>query len=62
MIPRSAQPLRVPGLAVLPVTGAPATRTLFALLRAGTDTDPAIAAVLETLAAVADSGESRPRR
>lgn len=61
MIPRSAQPLRGSGLAVLPVTGAPATRTLFALLRAGTDADPAIAAVLETLVAVAGSEGSRPR-
>jgi DNA-binding transcriptional LysR family regulator len=53
LVPRSAQPLRPPGLAVLPVTGAPATRPLFALLRAGTEADPATAAVLETLRAVA---------
>jgi DNA-binding transcriptional LysR family regulator len=52
LVPRSAQPLRPPGLAVLPVTGAPATRPLFALLRAGTETDPAIAAVLEALRTV----------
>lgn len=60
LIPRSAQPLRIPGLAVLPVTGAPATRPLFALLRAGTETDPAIAAVLETLHAIAGSGMPSP--
>jgi DNA-binding transcriptional LysR family regulator len=53
LIPRSAQPLRIPGLAVLPVTGARATRPLFALLRSGTETDPAIAAILQTLHAVA---------
>jgi DNA-binding transcriptional LysR family regulator len=53
LVPRSAQPLRSAGLAVLPVTGVPATRPLFALVRAGTETDPAIAAVLETLSAVA---------
>jgi DNA-binding transcriptional LysR family regulator len=53
LVPRSAQPLRPPGLVVLPVTGAPATRLLFALLRAGTEADPATATVLETMRAVA---------
>jgi DNA-binding transcriptional LysR family regulator len=53
LVPRSAQPLRPPGLTVLPVTGAPATRLLFALLRAGTEADPATATVVETLRAVA---------
>lgn len=53
LIPRSAQPLRQPGLAVLPVAGAPATRLLFALTRAGTGQDPATRATLEALAAVA---------
>jgi DNA-binding transcriptional LysR family regulator len=55
LVPRSAQPLRPAGLAVLPVTGAPATRPLFALLRAGTETEPATAAALQTLRAVADA-------
>jgi DNA-binding transcriptional LysR family regulator len=49
LVPRSAQPLRPTGLAVLSVTGAPATRPLFALLRAGTEADPAIATVLDAL-------------
>lgn len=53
LVPRSAQPLRPQGLAVLPVAGAPATRLLFALTRAGTDQDPATRAALEALAAVA---------
>jgi DNA-binding transcriptional LysR family regulator len=53
LVPRSAQPLRPSGIAVLPVAGAPATRPLFALLRAGTEADPAIATVLEALRAVA---------
>jgi DNA-binding transcriptional LysR family regulator len=53
LVPRSAQPLRPSGLVVLPVTGAPATRALFALLRAGTETDPAIATVLKALRAMA---------
>jgi DNA-binding transcriptional LysR family regulator len=53
LIPRSAQPLRPRGLAVLPVAGAPASRLLFALVRAGTEADPATHAVLDALGAVA---------
>jgi DNA-binding transcriptional LysR family regulator len=53
LIPRSAQPLRPCGLAVLPVVGAPASRQLFALVRAGTELDPGTRAVLEALGAVA---------
>jgi DNA-binding transcriptional LysR family regulator len=53
LIPRSAQPLRPPGLAVLPVAGAPASRLLFALVRAGTEMDPGTHAVLGALGAVA---------
>jgi DNA-binding transcriptional LysR family regulator len=52
LIPRSAQPLR-PRLAVLPVVGAPASRLLYALVRAGTEQDPGTAAVLDALSAVA---------
>ena len=54
LMPRSAQPLR-PGdaLAVLPVAGRPASRRLYALVRAGTETDPGIAAVLGALQAAA---------
>ena len=53
LIPRSAQPLRPAGLAVLPVAGAPASRLLFALVRAGTEMDPGTHAVLDALSAVA---------
>lgn len=53
LIPRSAQPLRPGGLAVLPVAGAPATRLLFALVRAGTELDPGTRAALDALSAVA---------
>jgi DNA-binding transcriptional LysR family regulator len=53
LIPRSAQPLRPCGLAVLPVVGAPASRQLFALVRAGTELDPGTRAALEALGAVA---------
>lgn len=53
LIPRSAGPLRPRDLSVLPVAGAPATRLLFALTRAGTEQDPATRATLEALEAVA---------
>lgn len=53
LIPRSAQPLRPRSLAVLPVAGAPASRLLFALVRAGTETDPGTAAVLQALSVIA---------
>jgi DNA-binding transcriptional LysR family regulator len=53
LIPRSAQPLRPHDLAVLPVVGAPASRLLFALTRAGTDLDPATRATLAALSTVA---------
>jgi hypothetical protein len=44
------------------VTGAEATRPLFALLRSGTETDPAITAILETLHAVASSHDRKPQK
>lgn len=53
LIPRSAQPLRPTGLVVLPVAGAPASRLLFALVRAGTELDPGTHAALDALSAVA---------
>ena len=52
LIPRSAMPLR-PRLAVLPVAGAPASRVLYALVRAGSETDPGTAAALAALCATA---------
>jgi DNA-binding transcriptional LysR family regulator len=53
LIPRSAQPLRPAGLVVLPVAGPPASRLLYALIRAGTEADPGIAATLAALRTVA---------
>jgi hypothetical protein len=38
---------------VLPVAGAPASRLLFALVRAGTELDPGTRVTLEALGAVA---------
>ena len=53
LIPRSAQPLRSHDVAVLPIAGAPASRLLFALTRAGTEQDPGTRATLDALGAVA---------
>lgn len=53
LLPRLAQPLRQGGLVVRPLTGEPATRLFFALVRAGTQQDPGVAAVLEALGEVA---------
>lgn len=53
LVPRLAQPLPVEGVVVIPVVGTPATRQIFAAVRAGAQTDPVIATVLETLGAVA---------
>jgi len=64
LIPRLAQPLR-DDVVVCPVVGTPATRQIFAAVRAGAQDDPVVAAVLETLTAVAGerqvsaSGRSR---
>jgi DNA-binding transcriptional LysR family regulator len=55
LLPRSAQPPRQCGLVVLPVTGAPASRQLFALTRAGTEMDPGTRAALDAMAEVADA-------
>lgn len=51
LIPRLAQPLRQPGLAVCPVAGA--SRLVFAAVRSGAQADPAVAQALATLVAVA---------
>jgi DNA-binding transcriptional LysR family regulator len=53
LIPRSAQPLRPHDVAVLPIAGAPASRLLFALTRAGTEQDPGTRATLDALSAAA---------
>src|SRR6201994_18284 len=53
LIPRSAQPLRAHDVVVLPIAGAPASRLLFALTRAGTEQDPGTRATLDALSAVA---------
>jgi DNA-binding transcriptional LysR family regulator len=53
LIPRLAHPLPVDDLVVRPVVGTPASRQIFAAVRAGAEDDPAIAATLQMLAAVA---------
>lgn len=53
LVPRLAQPLRLGGPVTRPLTGEPASRLFFALVRAGTQQDPGLAAVLEALRAVA---------
>ena len=53
LLPRLAQPPRQDGLAIRPLVGGPATRLFFALVRAGTQQDPGVAAVLDALRAVA---------
>jgi DNA-binding transcriptional LysR family regulator len=52
LVPRLAQPLH-DDVVVCPVVGTPATRQIFAAVRAGAQSDPVVAAVLETLTAVA---------
>lgn len=53
LVPRLAQPLRQPGLAVCPVLGAPASRRIYAAVRAGAQNDAGTAAVLACLEDVA---------
>ncbi len=53
LVPRLAQPLRAPGVVTCPVVGEPAARSLFATVRAGTEQDPGLAAVLDALCRVA---------
>ena len=58
LIPRLAQPLPVDGVVVCPVVGSPATRQIFAAVRAGAQFDPVVAAVLDTLTTVANEREA----
>jgi len=58
LIPRLAQPLPVDGVVVCPVVGPPATRQIFAAVRAGAQFDPVVAAVLDTLTTVANEREA----
>ncbi len=53
LIPRLAQPLRQNGLTICPVVGAPASRRIYAAVRAGAQNDPGTAAVLTCLEEVA---------
>jgi DNA-binding transcriptional LysR family regulator len=53
LVPRLAQPLRLDGPVIRPLAGEPATRLFFALVRAGTQQDPGVAAVLDVLRDVA---------
>lgn len=63
LVPRLAQPLPY-DVVVCPVVGTPAARQIFAAVRAGAQTDPVVAAVLDTLVAVAGerhAGRRAPR-
>jgi DNA-binding transcriptional LysR family regulator len=53
LIPRLAHPLQQQDFTILPLSGEPAARVLFALVRAGTQLDPGTAAVLATLRKIA---------
>lgn len=54
LVPRLAFPLRASGIAVCPVVGEPASRSLYATVRAGAEQDPTVAAVLATLVGVSE--------
>lgn len=58
LVPRLAQPLP-DGVAVCPVVGTPASRQIFAAVRAGAQHDPVVTAVLEALLAVASERRRR---
>jgi len=60
LVPRLAQPLHVPGVVMLPLRGAGATRNIFAAVRAGAQEDPVLAATLEALREVADRVSAVP--
>ncbi|PPK92494.1 DNA-binding transcriptional LysR family regulator [Kineococcus xinjiangensis] len=53
LVPRLAHPLRPPGLVVVPLTGTPPARSIYAATRAGRRTDAPTAAVVEELRRVA---------
>ena len=53
LIPRLAQPLRQRSVVTLPVVGSPASRLIFAAVRAGSNSSPPAMAVLDMLAEVA---------
>jgi DNA-binding transcriptional LysR family regulator len=54
LIPRIAQTAMGDGVVVCPVVGTPASRQIFAAVRAGAQTDPVVAAMLDILVAVAE--------
>ncbi|NYI07855.1 LysR family transcriptional regulator [Allostreptomyces psammosilenae] len=53
LVPRLVQPLHRPGLVLRPPAGPPPTRHVFAAVRAGSDRDPVLTAVLRHLRAAA---------
>lgn len=59
LVPRLAQPLPATGLAVVPVLGTPASRHVYAAVRAGSQDDPLVAVVLERLRAAAEDWTAR---
>ncbi|MFI7588220.1 LysR family transcriptional regulator [Spongisporangium articulatum] len=58
LVPRTAQPLRQPGLVVSPVVDTMASRLVYAAVRAGAEDDPAVAAALTGLREVASRSEN----
>ncbi|MGN6301953.1 MAG: LysR family transcriptional regulator [Angustibacter sp.] len=62
LVPRVAQPLPMPGLAVVPVLGTPAARHFYAAVRAGSEADPAVALVLDRLTEVAAEWTARAQQ
>ncbi|NIZ91415.1 LysR family transcriptional regulator [Kineococcus rubinsiae] len=61
LLPRLAHPLRHTGLAVVPLAGTPAARSIYAVTRAGRDADAPTAAVLGALLrAAADRPDAVP--
>ncbi len=57
LVPRLAQPL-LDDVVVCPVVGTPATRQIFAAVRAGAQSDPVVTAVLDMLVCVAAERET----
>jgi DNA-binding transcriptional LysR family regulator len=53
LVPRTAQPLRQAGLVVCPLLGPQAARLMFAATRAGAESHPAVATVLDAMTSVA---------
>jgi DNA-binding transcriptional LysR family regulator len=60
LVPRLVQPLHQPGLVLRPPAGPPPTRHVFAAVRAGSDGDPVLSAVVAQLQAAAHQIAENP--